>query len=104
MSRADDALAALEALAETRISDGLSRYGIATADRVIGVPMAGIQKVGKQFGRDHELAAALWAMPVYEAKLLVAYVAEPQRTRLCDLVRAVAVHSAQHAPAGSPCM
>lgn len=79
MSRADEALAALAALAEARISDGLSRYGIATADRVIGVPMAGIQKVGKQFGRDHELAEALWAMPVYEAKLLVAYVAEPQR-------------------------
>ena len=28
---------------------------------------------------------------------------EPQRLRLCDLVRAVAVHSAQPAPAGSPC-
>jgi 3-methyladenine DNA glycosylase AlkD len=79
VSRADEALAALAALAEDRIRDGLSRYGIATSDRVIGVPMAGIQKVGKQFGRDHALAAALWAMPVYEAKLLVAYVAEPKR-------------------------
>ena len=78
MSRVADALTALEALAEARIREGLGRYGIATADRVIGVPMAGIQRVGKQFGRDHDLAEALWATSVYEARLLVAYVAEPK--------------------------
>jgi 3-methyladenine DNA glycosylase AlkD len=75
--RITDALAALEALGETRIRDGLSRYGIATAERVIGVPMAGIQKVGKQLGRDHALAEALWATNVYEARLLAAYAADP---------------------------
>lgn len=77
MTHAAEALAALEALAETRIRDGLARYGIATAERVIGVPMGGIQKVGKQLGRDHALAEALWATQVYEARLLAAYVAEP---------------------------
>lgn len=77
MTRAAEAIAALEALGEARISDGLSRYGIATAERVIGVPMAGIQKVGKQFGRDPALAEALWATRIYEARLLVAYVADP---------------------------
>jgi 3-methyladenine DNA glycosylase AlkD len=79
MSNPAAALAALEALGEARIRDGLSRYGIATADRVIGVPMAGIQQVGKQFVRDHALAEALWKMRVYEARLLVAYVAEPKK-------------------------
>ncbi len=79
MSKPADALAALEALAEARIRDGLARYGIVTADRVIGVPMAGVQRVGKQLGRDHALAEALWKEPVYEARLLVAYVAEPKK-------------------------
>ncbi|MGQ0661042.1 DNA alkylation repair protein [Sphingosinicella sp.] len=79
MTRVAEALAALEALAEARIRDGLSRYGIETSERVIGVPMAGIQKVGKQFGRDRDLAEALWQTRVYEARLLVAYVAEPTR-------------------------
>ncbi len=78
MPNAAEALAALEALGEARIREGLGRYGIATADRVIGVPMAGIQKVGRQFGRDHALAGPLWATRVYEARLLVAYVAEPE--------------------------
>ena len=41
MSRVAEAIAALEAKAEARIRDGLSRYGIVTADRVIGVPMGG---------------------------------------------------------------
>lgn len=76
-ARIAEALAALEALGETRIRDGLARYGIATAERVIGVPMGGIQKVGKSLGRDHALAGALWATRVYEARLLAAYVAEP---------------------------
>lgn len=77
MTRAAEALAALEARGEARIRDGLSRYGIATADRVIGVPMAGIQRVGKQIGRDHAFAEALWATHVYEARLLAAYIADP---------------------------
>jgi 3-methyladenine DNA glycosylase AlkD len=77
MTRLAEALAALEALGEARIRDGLSRYGIVTAEQVIGVPMAGIQKVGKQFGRDQALAEALWETKVYEARMLAAYVAEP---------------------------
>ncbi|HYD12244.1 MAG TPA: DNA alkylation repair protein [Allosphingosinicella sp.] len=77
MSRLPDAIAALEALGEARIRDGLSRYGIETAERVIGVPMAGIQKVGKEFGRDHALAEALWETRVYEARMLTAYVGDP---------------------------
>jgi 3-methyladenine DNA glycosylase AlkD len=77
MARLDEALAALEERGEARIRDGLARYGIASADRVIGVPMAGIQKVGKVFRRDHALAAALWETGIYEARMLAAYVDDP---------------------------
>jgi 3-methyladenine DNA glycosylase AlkD len=75
--RTAEALAVLEELGEARIRDGLSRYGIVTAERVIGVPMAAIQKVAKSFGRDAELAEALWATRVYEARMLAAYVGDP---------------------------
>lgn len=77
MDRLAEAIEALEAKAETRIADGLSRYGITTADRVIGVPMGAIQKIGKELGRDHDLAAALWRSGIYEARLLAAYVDDP---------------------------
>jgi 3-methyladenine DNA glycosylase AlkD len=75
--RTAEALTALEALSEARIRDGLSRYGIVTGERVIGVPMAAIQKVAKAFGRDAALAEALWATRVYEARMLAAYVGNP---------------------------
>lgn len=76
-TRLAEAVAALEALGEARFRDGLARYGIVTAERVIGVSMSNIQQVAKQFGRDHALAEALWDTRVYEARLLVAYVADP---------------------------
>lgn len=77
MTSVTEAIAALEERAETRIRDGLKRYGIVTADRVIGVPMGAIQKLGKRIGRDHGLAARLWETGVYEARLLAAYVDDP---------------------------
>ena len=77
MSRLTETIAALEARSEARIRDGIGRYGITTADRVLGVPMAGIQAVGKAIGRDHQLAEALWQSGVYEARLLAAFVDDP---------------------------
>jgi 3-methyladenine DNA glycosylase AlkD len=77
VNRVAEAIAALEGKAEARIRNGLGRYGIVTADRVIGVPMGGIQQVGKSLGRDHALAEALWRTGIYEARLLTAYVDDP---------------------------
>ena len=73
----EQALAALEERAEASIRDGMARYGIETKDRVIGVRVAGIQQVGKQLGRDHALAEALWQSGVYEARMLAAFVDDP---------------------------
>ena len=77
MSRLAEAIGALEALGNAKVRDGMARYGIVTQERVIGVGVADIQKVAKQFGRDHGLAEALWETRIYEARLLVAYVADP---------------------------
>lgn len=48
-------------------------------DHALGVKMADIQKLGKLLGRDHALALALWKTGVYEARMLCAYVDEPER-------------------------
>jgi 3-methyladenine DNA glycosylase AlkD len=77
MSRLEEALDELEAAGEARIRDGLGRYGIVTTDRVIGVPMGAIQKIGRELGPDHALAAELWETEIYEARLLCAYVDDP---------------------------
>jgi 3-methyladenine DNA glycosylase AlkD len=72
-----EALASLERQGTKRVrEDMLTRYGI-TAPKAYGVPMSAIQRLGKQLGRDHELAAALWATGWYEARTLAALVEEP---------------------------
>ncbi|MBP7705441.1 MAG: DNA alkylation repair protein [Caulobacter sp.] len=78
MSVADDVaavLAELEALGSERFRDQMSRqFGIVTADRIIGVPMAAIQKIAKPRRKRHDLAETLWATGVYEARMVACMV------------------------------
>jgi 3-methyladenine DNA glycosylase AlkD len=56
----------------------MARYAI-PSDKALGVLMGDIQKLAKLLGRDHALALALWKTDVYEARMLCAYVDEPER-------------------------
>ena len=58
--------------------DGMARYAI-PSDKAFGVSMSNIQALGRQLGRNHELAAALWSTGWYEARMLASYVDEPER-------------------------
>ena len=71
-------LRALEAHADTAFRDTMGpRFGIVTADRVLGVPMAKIHAVAKPLGRDSDLAEALWQSGVYEARMAACMVDDP---------------------------
>jgi 3-methyladenine DNA glycosylase AlkD len=72
------ALAWLKKHSRKSIRDGMARYAIPN-DKALGVLMGDIQKLAKQLGRDHELAVELWKTDVYEARMLCAYVDEPER-------------------------
>ena len=73
------ALADLESRADGSGGAGLARYGIVTADRVIGMSMKDVQACAKALGKDHALALQLWDTPVYEAKMLACYVGDPRQ-------------------------
>lgn len=77
MSKADEALAALEALGNEEVRLGMARYAI-VAKKVFGVSVANIRALAKQLGRDHELADKLWRTGWYEARLLAAFVDDPK--------------------------
>jgi 3-methyladenine DNA glycosylase AlkD len=79
-------LAALEALGTTRDREGLARYGI-VAPKAYGVPMGKIQALAKQIGPNHDLALALWDTGWYEARLLTAYIEEPERVTSAQMDR-----------------
>ena len=76
--RVAEALAWLKKHSKKSVRDGMARYAI-PSDKALGVLMGDIQKLGKQLGRDHALALELWKTDVYEARMLCAYVDEPER-------------------------
>lgn len=85
-ARARRALASLRAARDPAILAGYARYGITVA-KGFGLPMKEIQRLGKEFGPDHALAEALWKSGWYEARLLAAYVEEPDRVTPAQMER-----------------
>jgi 3-methyladenine DNA glycosylase AlkD len=77
-TQVQDALTWLERKSTRRDRDNLARFGI-TAGKAFGVSIANIQALAKRLGRDHDLAAELWASGWYEARLLSSFVDEPAR-------------------------
>jgi 3-methyladenine DNA glycosylase AlkD len=83
-------LAALRQHASAKFrADMGPRYGIVTADEVLGVPMSAMQKIAKAHAPDHALAAALWATRIYEARMVACMVDDPGQVtaRQMDLWR-----------------
>ena len=76
--RSKEALRALKKEGRRETLEGYPRFGI-TVTKAYGVPMGTIHRIAKRFGRDHAAAGALWKTGVYEARILAAFLAEPER-------------------------
>jgi 3-methyladenine DNA glycosylase AlkD len=83
---AQQAVAMLKAQANQTHREGLTRFGIPN-DHALGVPMSTIQAIGKQIGRQHALADALWDTGIYEARSLVAFIADPAQLTAAQMDR-----------------
>ena len=79
-------LAFLERQGSKKIIDGMTRYGI-VAKKVFGVSVGTLRAHGKRIGRNHELAAGLWATGWYEARMLAAFVDDPARVTAAQMDR-----------------
>ena len=86
MNRVDAALAALKKQGTKKNREGLARYAI-VAEKVFGVSVGAIRVLAKKLGRSHELAMALWATGWYEARMLAAFVDEPERVTPAQMDR-----------------
>lgn len=69
-------LATLKRKGTRRNRDGMARYAI-VAPKVFGVSVSALRVMAKQIGRDHALAAELWATGWYEARMLATLVDDP---------------------------
>ena len=80
------ALAALERRASKATLASMARFAI-HSDHALGVAMKDIQQVARQIGRDRPLAGRLWKTGVYEARLLAAYVDDPNQVTPAQMDR-----------------
>src|SRR4051812_17786472 len=57
---------------------GMAHFRIASTN-TLGVNVPTLRAIAKRCGRDHELALALWATGIHEARSLAAMVDEPAK-------------------------
>jgi len=74
--RARDVVRTLDRLGDRSRLEGMARFGIDTT-RAVGVTVTELRRLARDLGSDHELAAALWASGVHEARLLATLVDDP---------------------------
>ena len=66
----------LKSLADPEAVQGMARYGI-NPERAYGVSIPNLRKIARDAGRNHGLAAELWASGVHEALILASMVEDP---------------------------
>lgn len=76
----------LERHAKPSVRAGMARYAI-PSDNAYGVPVGELRKRARTLGRSHELAGALWDTGRYEARMLAAFVDEPERVTRAQMER-----------------
>ncbi len=74
----DQIIANLKQHANAQAVEGMARFGIRPS-HALGIPIPTLRKMAKEIGRNQELAIALWASGVHEARILASMIAEPQR-------------------------
>ncbi len=85
-ARLASALAWLRAHASAATRAGLARYAIPDT-HALGVSVADLKRLGRELGRDHPLAQALWKSGIYEARMLTQFVADPARQTAAEMDR-----------------
>ena len=74
-SRARRIVAELRSLGDPAAREGQARYGIQTK-RAFGISMPHLRRIARREGRNHDVALALWASGIHEARILAALVDE----------------------------
>ena len=67
----------LKAKARPDQLEGMARYGIVREKR-LGVSIPELRKMGKEIGKDHELALKMWKTGIQEARILAAMIDRPE--------------------------
>jgi 3-methyladenine DNA glycosylase AlkD len=78
LSSVKDILARLESLKNPKNIEGMKRFGI-TPKQCFGVSMPVLRELGKEMGKNHDLAQELWAIDTRETRILASLVDEKDK-------------------------
>lgn len=67
---------ALEAQRDESRREGMARFGI-NADNALGISIPTLKRLARPNRRNHELALALWACGIHEARILAVLIEDP---------------------------
>lgn len=67
----------LEGMANPANVEGMARYGI-NSENTLGISLKDLRAIAKETGKDHCLAAELWASGVHEGRMLATLVEDPR--------------------------
>lgn len=79
-------IAWLERTGTPAVRDGMTRFAI-PSDKAFGISVAALRVEAKRLGRNHALAAALWASGWYEARMLACFVDDPAQVSAAQMDR-----------------
>ena len=72
----DSILDRLHHLANPANVEGMARFGI-NPQGTLGISIPALRQIAKECGRDHQLAGELWASGIHEARIMAAYIDDP---------------------------
>ncbi len=81
----NEIIARFKKLKNPRNIEGMKRFGIRPNDKVYGVNIPVIRCMGKQIGKNTELALQLWDSKIHEARILATIIAEADNLTAAQL-------------------
>ncbi len=74
--QASEIIQNIKSLANPANTEGMARFGINVAN-AYGVSVYTLREIGREIGKDHEMALQLWASGIHEARLLACLIERP---------------------------
>jgi 3-methyladenine DNA glycosylase AlkD len=79
LSLASTLVAGLRARGNARDAQGQRHFGIAPGGELLGIRAPVLREIARRHRRDHDLALALWATGVHEARIIATLIDDPRR-------------------------
>ncbi len=80
----EDVINRLQALADPEAVAGMAKFGVG-GQHTLGISIPTLRQMAKAIGQNHDLAQQLWASGIHEARILAAFIDNPQQVSAAQM-------------------